>query len=149
MQWFSHFCIHQNYLEGSLQHTDGKGWHAPGFSTAVAQHWTQEVVFLMICICYSNGIMVPSASLLICINYPVSDSEPWESVVYNYFCYQIDHCQGSTENMQTSLIILDRKTNVFFQIIWRHQWMTPGMSSWNETYLHYCIISRHIVSHID
>lgn len=36
-----------------------------GFSSSLALHWAQEVVFLTICICYSDGILGPSDSVSI------------------------------------------------------------------------------------
>lgn len=100
----------------------------PGFSSSVARHWAQEVVFLTICLCYSNGILGPSASVLICINYPISDSESWGSVAYNHFCYGSDHCQDSTEEIQTALSFkTERRTFSFNSLEEVNEWPQEGV----------------------
>lgn len=88
---------------GRLMATHRRQRCAPGFFSSVALHWAQEVVFLTNCLCYSDEILGPSGSVLICIYYPVSDSESCGSAAYNHFCYKSDHCQDSTEEIQTAL----------------------------------------------
>lgn len=95
--------LHPSDSLGRLMATHRRQRCTPGFSSSVALHWAQEVVFLTNCLCYSNGILGPSDSVLICIYYPVSDSESCGSVAYNHFCYKSDHCQDSTEEIQTAL----------------------------------------------